>query len=777
MPIRCRIHDRGGRFKASLYLGSALACALWIAGASRAAEVAANDVSLPDRIDQCVGFDNPALSPDGKRVALSGENDRGVYVLDLATQTAVQVTDAPGSGYAFNWSPDGTRLGFKLLIPQTGGQHPMHQPCVYEVNHGRSTRLCDPATAAGVPSFAADGTVAFTVGHELRIVAPDETTQIYALGTYANLAPISPDGSRVAFNNDQDAIVVLDLRTGAQRVVTPPGVGCFAPVWSPDSSRLVVNTTGGGLLCVDADGGQSWSLGDGSCPSWGPDGKSVCYVREVRQEGVRLIESDLWCVRYDGSGRYRLNDGTGALRRAARMAPDGRSILYVEFDDGRVHQAALTTTSTIASAPPQDEGGSNDGRLQIGASTPLTVARITGLQEPIESSVAADSAWVDDPIVTGEPVPPGQVRLKRTCPYVHQVYDTPDAFNGHWACGATSAIMAIQYFEILPVWNVTVSVPYSHVSPFGQYVSAIYSFNGYTYNIGSPDPNGKTAYGGYGYIVRNNWADTKGYMRDYFIRHGVPSSVDWSPTWDELKAEIDADRPLVVLNSLTTAGHYITAIGYFANQRTAIFNDPYGNKNTPGYPSYDGAGAYYDWPGYSNGYQNLKTVHCFIYARGGQPPVVVQHPANARAGPGSTVSFSVTADGLGPLSYRWQKNRVDLLEDERHAGVEAATLVISGLVATDAGSYRCVIRNSYGSVTSNEAVLKVNSPDFDGDRDVDSEDFGYLQRCLSASGVPALPGCEKADLDGDYDVDVFDLARFQECYAGPESAVPSGCLN
>ncbi len=51
------------------------------------------------------------------------------------------------------------------------------------------------------------------------------------------------------------------------------------------------------------------------------------------------------------------------------------------------------------------------------------------------------------------------------------------------------------------------------------------------------------------------------------------------------------------------------------NQYTLIFNDPYGNKNIS-YPDDLGAGAYYDWPGYNNGYQNLNTVYRYIYARG-----------------------------------------------------------------------------------------------------------------------------------------------------------------
>jgi hypothetical protein len=58
---------------------------------------------------------------------------------------------------------------------------------------------------------------------------------------------------------------------------------------------------------------------------------------------------------------------------------------------------------------------------------------------------------------------------------------------------------------------------------------------------------------------------------------------------------------------LTTSGHLIISKGLYIDH-TIIFNDPYGNKNTAGYPSYDGKDVKYDWPGYNNGFQNLNGV-------------------------------------------------------------------------------------------------------------------------------------------------------------------------
>jgi hypothetical protein len=107
-------------------------------------------------------------------------------------------------------------------------------------------------------------------------------------------------------------------------------------------------------------------------------------------------------------------------------------------------------------------------------------------------------------------------------------------------------------------------------------------------------------------------------MAAYLKIHGAKSEVDWSATLGEIKREIDARHPLVVLNALTSSGHYIAAIGYFkgALDGTVIFNDPYGDRNDATYNSYrSGIRAYYDMPGENNGYANLKNAGCFIYSR------------------------------------------------------------------------------------------------------------------------------------------------------------------
>jgi hypothetical protein len=63
--------------------------------------------------------------------------------------------------------------------------------------------------------------------------------------------------------------------------------------------------------------------------------------------------------------------------------------------------------------------------------------------------------------------------------------------------------------------------------------------------------------------------------------------------------------------------------------------------------------------------------------------------------------------------------------------------------------------------------------DFDHDSDVDQEDFGHLQQCLSQEGLPT--GCGDADLDGNGNVDQADFAVFLSCMNGPNQ--PAACVD
>ena len=67
--------------------------------------------------------------------------------------------------------------------------------------------------------------------------------------------------------------------------------------------------------------------------------------------------------------------------------------------------------------------------------------------------------------------------------------------------------------------------------------------------------------------------------------------------------------------------------------------------------------------------------------------------------------------------------------------------------------------------------------DFDGDNDVDQDDFELFETCASGPAVGLAPGCEGKDLDRDGDIDQDDFGRFQRCYSGAGKPSNPNCAN
>jgi hypothetical protein len=87
-----------------------------------------------------------------------------------------------------------------------------------------------------------------------------------------------------------------------------------------------------------------------------------------------------------------------------------------------------------------------------------------------------------------------------------------------------------------------------------------------------------------------------------------------------------------------------------------------------------------------------------------------QHPAPLTKNPCESANFSVTAVGLGGLSYRWRHNGADLTDDDRIAGANTPALSISGLRYDDEGSYDCVVTDDCEPIASAAASLTLPTP-------------------------------------------------------------------
>ncbi len=184
-------------------------------------------------------------------------------------------------------------------------------------------------------------------------------------------------------------------------------------------------------------------------------------------------------------------------------------------------------------------------------------------------------------------------------PYIHQVCDTPDDFNGCWSCGATSAVMILAYHNKLDKWPFCPSLctPQPRISNYGRYVSEQYPYNGYIFDTMTYEPEvgtcnsnylipGDPAYGAYGFIHHPTGSADRERTKKYFELHGLSSKVIEYPEDDSVvKAEIIAGRPVWASTNLWPSGHIVVIkgstyqgnsdLGHSCDVGCFIVNDPW----------------------------------------------------------------------------------------------------------------------------------------------------------------------------------------------------------
>jgi len=82
-------------------------------------------------------------------------------------------------------------------------------------------------------------------------------------------------------------------------------------------------------------------------------------------------------------------------------------------------------------------------------------------------------------------------------------------------------------------------------------------------------------------------------------------------------------------------------------------------------------------------------------------PAITSQPQSLTVTNGHSASFTLTAIGLSSLAYQWFFNGTKL------SGATNSTLTLQNALPADAGAYTVVVTNTYGSVTSNPAMLRV----------------------------------------------------------------------
>jgi len=417
---------------------------------------------------------------------------------------------------------------------------------------------------------------------------------------FSNLTPISPNGKYLIYDKNQKYFNILNIENQNETQIHSDGKGVIFPKWSPDSKKILYQNKDMELLVYEIESKKLHKLGKGGAGNWDKNSEDIVFqVTYADASNFILKSSEIYISDYKGNNIRQITNTPDIFEMNPSFDLQG-GIIYQTYDKRQIVRAKL------------DEPKSKIISTKILLDNPKS----------LKPKFYDTGKFTQTKSIT---------HLTNDVPYIHQKYDAPTGRNGGSACAPTTSNMAMAYYNRLPKWPIPATT-YTYItgkttSDYGGYVLDRYKYNEHSFDAYS---SSKNAFGGYAYMWIDPYLSPGGGdgMRNYQNHHGMTSgSYVWlsSATFEKTCAEIDNEYPHSICSWITHSGHLTLAVGYVNGQHTVIFNDPWGNKNTPSYPSYDGKDSYYDWPGYNNGYQNLDpdgshgTVAWTLTARSSQP--------------------------------------------------------------------------------------------------------------------------------------------------------------
>lgn len=240
--------------------------------------------------------DQAALSPDGRTLAFVSTRGKGsadIWVMDMATRRARNLTNGAGGNFRPSWSPDGHWLAFstdRATAPRSrgGGRfEETHEASVYVMRADGSAvrRLTPDGVYAGSPKWSADGKhivcyettadTAFDVAIIRDNIPPPTAGPGSNAGPQGNQANQGGGPNNPGPQGFVSQVFSIDVASGQASALTTGPDFKVAPHFVRDEVAYVVKTgQRKGIRFTRSGEGAAGQLRDAS---WSDDGSQVVY--------------------------------------------------------------------------------------------------------------------------------------------------------------------------------------------------------------------------------------------------------------------------------------------------------------------------------------------------------------------------------------------------------------------------------------------------------------------------------------------------------------------
>jgi Tol biopolymer transport system component len=251
-------------------------------------------------------WSNPVFSPDGKKIYFTNSSFNGIWEYTLSSNKLRQITDAPGSGYGFIISDDGSQLVYRKTTYDEKTRERTQE--LYQIN---LKTLSEKKIASGSdisnPTFV-KLSVVYTSGFETVI---------------SEKAKLSGETKIIGIENTK----IVILHNGERKVLDPFGNGSYIwPSLSPDKTKLVAYEADRGAFVCDLNGNIIARLGRIDAPVWTRDGKYIIYMDD-RDDGHFILSSEIMAITPDGKEKFQLTSTPNVIEMYPHTSPTENKIV------------------------------------------------------------------------------------------------------------------------------------------------------------------------------------------------------------------------------------------------------------------------------------------------------------------------------------------------------------------------------------------------------------------------------------------------------------------
>jgi hypothetical protein len=255
----------------------------------------------------------PRFSADGKTIYFTTESNDGIWAYSSSSKTTTLITADRGAGFGFSVSSDGWQVAYRRTSYDSVSRRRVQEIIVADRATGW-VRSLGAGPDLSTPVFLGDRVVFSRVAGTQEAV-PDATP-----------------GSVTLLGIENTKIVLV--RNGRREIFDPLGDGSYIwPVLSPGGGQIVACDMARGAFVWTIDGALQAKLGRRNAPAWTRDGRWIVYMDD-RDDGHRLLSSDLYCVSADGKRAGRLTDTGSILEMYPSCSPTENKIAYSTLDGG-----------------------------------------------------------------------------------------------------------------------------------------------------------------------------------------------------------------------------------------------------------------------------------------------------------------------------------------------------------------------------------------------------------------------------------------------------------